>query len=93
MSRKEPPALERTLYPLVRYLHDCLEAQTAWAREVNVLEQKDVFLLPLTAAQQSHLGTTGSLALSGPEANQLGNRHATGGSEVALRAYPESVFL
>ena len=81
MSRKTPPALERTLYPLVRYLHDCLEAQTAWAREVNVLEQKDVFLLPLTAAQQRHLGTTGSLTLSGPEV--IVRRHMDSARSVA----------
>ena len=35
------------LVRLVRYLHDCLAAQNQWASDVNVLRQKDVFLVPL----------------------------------------------
>ena len=73
------------LYPLVRYLYDCLAAQTEWARSVNVLRQRDVFLVPLTRGQQARLGKRGSLSLRGSQAVELGNRFAAGGSEVSLR--------
>ncbi len=68
------------LHALVRYLYDCLAAQTEWARSVNVLVQKDVFLVPLTRRQQERLGEKGSLALSSLEARELGDRLATGGT-------------
>ena len=85
MSGKPQNDLDGTLYPLVRYLYDCLAAQTAWARNVNVLTQKETLLLPLTRNQQEQLGTTGSLTLASSDAVEMGNRLATAGSEVSLR--------
>ncbi len=75
---------ERLLYPLVRYFHDCLAAQCEWARSVNVIEQKDVTLLALTAHAQERLGTDGRLELRGVKAAELAKRAASGGAEVAL---------
>ena len=85
MTSEPQSDLERTLYPLVRYLYDCLAAQTEWARNVNVLTQKDAILVPLTRKQQEQLGTKGSLTLSSSEALEMGNRFATAGFEVSLR--------
>ena len=85
MTEKLQSPLERLMCPLVGYLYDCLAAQTEWSRAVNVLQQKDIFLVPLTRRQQSRFGKKGSLALSGSEAEELGNRYATGGSDVSLR--------
>lgn len=76
---------EQTLYPIVRYLYDCLSAQTEWGRNINVLTEKDTLLVPLTHKQQRQLGTKGSLSVSSPEAVELGNRFATAGSDVSVR--------
>ncbi len=75
---------QRVHYPLVRYYRDCLAVQVEWARAVNVLEQKDVFLVPLSAEEQWQLGVESSLGLSRPAALELAKRHAAGGSEVSL---------
>lgn len=76
--------MEGVLQRLVRYFFDCLEAQADWARAVNVLEQRDLLILPLTRAQQEHLGKTGALSVSTPEAVELGNRFAASGSAASL---------
>ena len=73
------------LVRLVRYLHDCLAAQNQWARDVNVLRQKDVVLVPLTHRQQEQFGQNGALTLRSAEALELGDRLAVGGSRLALR--------
>ena len=70
--------------PLVRYYRDCLAAQMEWARAVNVLEQKDVFLVPVTAQEQTRLGAERSLALTTSEAIELAKRYTAGGSDVSL---------
>ena len=70
---------------LIRYLHDCLSAQTEWAKNVNVLAQQDVHLVPLTRRQQQQLGEKSALSLASNDAVELGNRFTTGGSEYALR--------
>ncbi len=75
---------EQLHYPLVRYYRDCLAAQMEWARAVNVLEQKDLFLLPLSAAEQTQLGRTRSLRLSHAQALELAKRSVTGGADVSL---------
>ncbi len=75
----------QNLHPsLVQYFRDCLAAQLEWSRSVNVLEQKDVFLVPLSASEQTQLGRESSLRLSHPQAIELGKRAATGGSDVSL---------
>ena len=61
---------------LVSYFHDCLAAQTDWASSVNVLDQKDVALLPLTTVEQKSLGATRHLTLDDPDAVELGKRAA-----------------
>jgi hypothetical protein len=65
---------DNLLVRLVRYLHDCLAAQNQWASAVNVLRQKDVFLVPLTRRQQARFGQTGSLTLDSSEALELDDR-------------------
>ena len=75
---------ERLLYPLVRYYRDCLAAQCEWARSVNVIEQKDVTLVPLTAEEQQRLGADGRLALHGSDATELAKRLNAGGAQVSL---------
>ena len=37
MTNEPQDDLDGTLYALVRYLYDCLAAQTEWGRCVNVL--------------------------------------------------------
>ncbi|HUG92295.1 MAG TPA: AAA domain-containing protein [Planctomycetaceae bacterium] len=76
--------LQGDLVPVVRYLYDCLAAQTDWARAVNVLGQKDLELLPLSREQQERLGREGRLELFGPEALELGNRWALAGADASL---------
>ncbi len=84
MRTKTTDHCQHIHYPLVRYYRDCLAVQLEWARAVNVLEQKDVFLVPLSAAEQQQLGTTSSLRLSHPDALELAKRTMAGGSEVSL---------
>jgi hypothetical protein len=69
---------------LVRYLHDCLAAQTDWARAINVVEQKDVTLVPLAASEQQRFGADGCLKLSDPEAIELAQRVSLGGAHASL---------
>ena len=80
MTTKPSPECERLLYPLVRYFRDCLAAQCQWARSVNVIEQKDVMLVPLTADEQHRLGTDGRLELRGSDAVEVAKRMAAGGA-------------
>ena len=84
MTTKPSPECERLLYPLVRYYRDCLAAQCEWARAVNVVEQKDVTLVPLTASEQRRLGSEGRLELQRSDAVELAKRVAVGGAEVSL---------
>ncbi len=74
---------ERLLYPLVRYFHDCLAAQCEWARSVNVIEQKDVTLLALTAHARSDSEPMGDLSC-GASRRRNWKLAASGGAEVAL---------
>ena len=69
---------------LVRYFHDCLAAQTDWARAINVIDQKDVTLVPLAASEQQRFGADGCLRLSDPDAVDLAKRVTAGGAEASL---------
>lgn len=75
---------ERLLCRIVRYLYDCLAAETDWARAVNVLEQKDLLIVPVTREQTDRLGRESSLSLSSAEAAEMGNRFAAAGSDASL---------
>jgi len=69
---------------LASYFHDCLAAQTDWASSVNVLDQKDVALLPLSADEQQSLGSTRHLSLDDDEAIELAKRAALQGDNASL---------
>ena len=69
---------------LTGFLHDCLAAQTDRGRAFNVVDQKDVTLLPLAASEQEFFGRHGELTLADPEAIELGKRYQAGGKHVAL---------
>ena len=74
---------ERLHYPLVRYYHDCLAAQTDWARAVNVIEQKDVRLLALSADEQHRLNTDRMLRLNDVLAVDFAKRFSAGGADTS----------
>lgn len=84
MQAEQDKPCERVHYPLVRYYRDCLAVQMQWARAVNVLEQKDVFLVPLSSDEQDQLGSESSLALWRPEAIELAKRFAAAGADRSL---------
>ncbi len=68
----------------VRYFYDCLAAQTDSARAINVVDQKDVVLVPLAASEQRKLGEAGSLSLGDDDAIALAQRVALGGAHTTL---------
>ena len=59
MASETPAETEHLNHRVVRYFHDCLAAQTDWGRAVNVIEQKDVSLLPFSAQEQRRFGADG----------------------------------
>ncbi len=69
---------------LVRYFHDCLAAQADWSHAINVVDQKDVTLVPLAASEQRRFGLDGFLKMSDPEAADLAKRVSAGGSDTSL---------
>ncbi len=71
-------------WQLVRYFHDCLAAQTDWARAVNIIDQRDLTTLPLSSAEQVRLGSEGELRLSDAEAIDLAKRVSISGDRMSL---------
>ena len=84
MGRDTPVDDKLPHHRLVSYFHDCLAALTDWARAVNVIEQQDITLVPLSADELRRFGGDGILKLSDPDAVELAKRVAVGGSDVSL---------
>jgi hypothetical protein len=81
VARHDTDSLHRRL---VRYYYDCLAAQTDWSRAINVVEQKDVTLVPLSAIELRRFGQDGVLRMTDPDAIELAKRVAAGGSDTSL---------
>lgn len=69
---------------LVSYLHECLRAETNWARALNVLDGRELTLLPLMRDQQQQLGHDQSLVLTSSPAIEMANRFAAAGPAAAV---------
>lgn len=84
MTGEVPPELNSVHPKLVRYFHDCLAAQVDWARAINVIDQKDVMVVPLAAIEQQRFGADGVMRLRDEQAMELAKRVATGGADTSL---------
>ena len=69
---------------MVRHLHDCLAAQTDWTRAINIIAQRDLATLPLSAAEQRQLGQDGQLPLSDTESLELAKQVSLSGDGMSL---------
>lgn len=70
---------------LVRYFHDCLAAQSEWGRSLNILDQSDISVLPLSKSEQRELGVEGSIKLGDAQAIELGKKAMAGGKDFGLQ--------